>query len=54
MSDEVIDAILNLIDSRLKENGQLVITWYGGEPLLRFDIVKKLQSKILRMANKKS
>lgn len=53
MSDEVIDAILNLIDSRLKENGQLVITWYGGEPLLRFDIVKKLQSKILRMANKK-
>lgn len=54
MSDEVIEAIITLIDTKLKDGGELAITWYGGEPLIRFDIIKKLQIKVLEIAKKKN
>lgn len=53
MTEEVMDAIVNLIDGRLREGGNLVISWFGGEPLLEFDIVKKLQLRINEIVEKK-
>lgn len=53
MSEDVMDATIKLIEDRLGENGNLSITWFGGEPLIRFDIIKKLQNRILEIVDKK-
>ena len=53
MSEEVMDAILALIDSKLRENGVLSISWFGGEPLLALDIIEKLQGRILELSKRK-
>lgn len=53
MTEEVMDAILVLIDSKLRENGVLSICWFGGEPLLALDIIEKLQGHILELSKRK-
>lgn len=53
MTEEVMDATINLIDERLREGGKLVISWFGGEPLLEFDIFRKLQGRINEIVEKK-
>lgn len=50
MTKEVMDAIIKLIDERLNSGGNLGISWYGGEPLIHFDIVEELQSRINEIA----
>lgn len=54
MSKEVIASIIDYIDKNILDNGYLNISWYGGEPLLKKDIVFELQSKINELANKKN
>lgn len=54
MSEQVMDEIINLIDTSLSDGGNLSISWYGGEPLLRFDILKKLRIRIKNIVNKKN
>lgn len=53
MTEEVMDAIVKLIDSRLREGGNLVISWFGGEPLLEFNIIRKLHERINEIVNRK-
>ncbi|HFL2404839.1 TPA: radical SAM protein [Clostridioides difficile] len=53
MSKELMDAIIEHIDTSLTKGGFLNITWYGGEPLLRFDIVKELQTRINKLIKEK-
>lgn len=52
MSSEVIDKVIEYI-----ENNDLVstfsVTWFGGEPLLRIDIIEKLLEKLTSLNNKK-
>lgn len=45
MSDNVIDALITFINSRqhVKDCG---ICWYGGEPLMGFEIMKKIMKRI--------
>lgn len=50
MSDKTQDALVNYI-SLLPSNTKVNITWYGGEPLLAFDIIKNLSSKFLKIEN---
>lgn len=53
MSQEVQDAILKYIESTVKDGVKyLNITWYGGEPLLCFDIVENMSRKIYALATK--
>lgn len=54
MSEQVMDEIINLIDTSLSDGGNLSISWYGGEPLLRFDILKKLRIRIKNLVDKKN
>lgn len=54
MNEEVMDAIINLIDDNLNDGGNLNISWFGGEPLVNFDIVKKLQTRINKLVDKKN
>jgi uncharacterized protein len=53
MSEEVMDAIIKFIDEKLNDGGTLSITWFGGEPLVSLDILKKLQTRINELVDKK-
>ncbi|MBO5054044.1 MAG: radical SAM protein [Muribaculaceae bacterium] len=48
MSDEIQDKVIEHIKS-YKNLEQLNITWYGGEPLLAFDVIKSLYAKIAEL-----
>lgn len=52
MSSEVIDKVIEYID-----NNDMVrtfsITWFGGEPLLRIDIIEKFLEKLTSLEDKK-
>lgn len=54
MSTEVQDRIIELIETKVPERGNLAICWYGGEPLLGMDIIVRLQSRINRLCEKKN
>jgi len=45
MSEKTQDALVNYI-SLLPSSTKVNITWYGGEPLLAFDIIKNISNKI--------
>jgi len=53
MSDEVCNNILKLCEQRIAEKSVFSVTWYGGEPLLRKDIIGKLTEHFLRMCKAK-
>jgi len=42
MSDENVRSIQSYVDKELKPNTSLHITWFGGEPLMAFTIIKQL------------
>jgi uncharacterized protein len=51
MNDKVQDSIVKFIEKATANNKStmLNISWMGGEPLLRFDIIKKLTKKIQKL-----
>lgn len=49
MTPEIEDAILSFIEKFKDKIDSLTIAWYGGEPLLRFDIVERLSRKIIKI-----
>lgn len=52
MSKEVQDAICDYIDKSIQTGTETVdITWYGGEPLLCFDVVESLSLRISKMCS---
>lgn len=51
MKLETIDAILNLIDRNKKTLKFIEISWFGGEPLLRIDIIQQISFKITEICN---
>lgn len=53
MSTEVMDAIIDYVDSNISEGGALSVSWYGGEPLIKFDLLKILQNRLLDLTQRK-
>lgn len=54
MSKEVSDKIIDHIDKQIISGiKNISITWYGGEPLLAIDLIKKMSKKIISMCNEK-
>lgn len=49
MTKEIEDAIVNFIEQLKDDISSLSIAWYGGEPLMRFDIIERLSKKIIRL-----
>ena len=45
MSDETLTVLIKYINDQIKTGDikTLAIAWYGGEPLLRFDLIKKIR-----------
>lgn len=53
MSRNVMDEIIKLVDEKLNKNGQLAISWYGGEPLIAFKEIKYVQSNLNLLSKSK-
>lgn len=47
MSQEVQDAIANLVSHRVQRDKPVGVTWYGGEPLLALDIIQALSDRFV-------
>jgi uncharacterized protein len=52
MSQKVQDALVNHIESSLKNLKTLHIVWYGGEPLLEKQIIYRLSDRIIQACEK--
>lgn len=55
MSEGIQEQVLTFIQSLLEDHhiSELNVCWYGGEPLLHVDIIKKLSIKLVAFCNKK-
>lgn len=53
MSDETIDAVTEFVKKRIKETktSQLAVKWFGGEPTLEIETIKKLSDKLIAVAD---
>lgn len=49
MSDEVHQAIINMVKARATTLSSLSVTWYGGEPLLAMDTIKYLSAEFINI-----
>lgn len=53
LSEENQQKIISMVENNLDYISDFNVTWYGGEPLLQFDIIKELSTKFIEMCNKK-
>jgi uncharacterized protein len=44
-------SIIHLVSKKLLDNGNLYVTWFGGEPLLRWEQIKKLSANLQKICN---
>lgn len=51
MSAQTQDAILKFVKDRVNTISGLSITWYGGEPMLAFDIIEYLSSEFMKLCS---
>lgn len=55
MSKEVQDAVIDFISEKIDEGTRNIdVSWYGGEPLLYFDIVESLSRQLKALTEKKA
>lgn len=47
MGPEVEAALVRMAEDRLAAKGDLSVTWFGGEPLLRMDVIERLSSAFM-------
>ena len=54
MSKKVQNDILNFIERtiRFTKVDKIYITWFGGEPLLAYDVIDSLSQRMIELANK--
>lgn len=54
MSEDVQNKVVDFFESKLKNNTfkKVKLAWYGGEPLICFDIVEKLTNRINEISSK--
>ena len=52
MDVETQELVLNFIEKYCKTINQLSISWYGGEPLLAFDLIKEFSYKVINLCQK--
>lgn len=49
MDRSAIEAMKNLFRKDKESAKKMFITWYGGEPLVRFDIIEELSAEVIRL-----
>jgi uncharacterized protein len=53
MGPEVEAAVLGMAEDRLTAKGDLSVTWFGGEPLLRMDVIERLSSAFIDLCGRR-
>lgn len=51
MNESTENSIIEFISEQIERLNTLTISWYGGEPLLEFDRIKRLSEKIIKMCD---
>ncbi|HFU7059048.1 TPA: radical SAM protein [Bacillus cereus] len=53
MELDIEKGIMNFVETKLKENNfsHLVVSWFGGEPLLAVDVIERLSEKFITLCN---
>ena len=54
MSKKVQDAVVHLVKKNLRRNGNLSVSWFGGEPLLQIDIIERLSRKFIELCKNRN
>jgi uncharacterized protein len=49
MTDIVQDAIVNFVKTNIKRHSICGVSWFGGEPLLAFDVIEKLSKRLIKI-----
>ena len=49
---DIEEEVLVFLESKIQETKNLSVAWFGGEPLLRFDVIEHFSSKIVDLASK--
>ncbi len=52
MSKDTINAFIKWLSENLHDKKYLIVSWFGGEPLLAFPTIKELTEKIIVLCNK--
>lgn len=50
MSDETVANLLRYVESDLQKCNGISVLWYGGEPLIKFDLIKELSTRFMEMS----
>lgn len=54
MNKETIANLLRYVEDNLKKCNGLSVLWYGGEPLIKFDLIKELSTYFMEMSAKEN
>ena len=49
MSLEMQDAIINFVRKNIYKYTEVHLDWYGGEPLLAFDVIQYISENVLKI-----
>lgn len=49
---DIEEEVFVFLESKIKKTKNLSVAWFGGEPLLRFDVIEHFSSKIIDLASK--
>ncbi len=52
MKKDVQDALIGFVENRIQQGGSLSVTWFGGEPLLRVDVISRLSAKLIKLCER--
>jgi len=52
MSKDVQDKLVELLESKVETINTFTVSWFGGEPLLAFDIIESLSERFISICNK--
>jgi len=53
MNRDIEASLSGFVKKRIQKGGSLSVTWFGGEPLLRMDVVSRLSAEFLRLCEDK-
>lgn len=54
MGEETIENVLKFAETQLEGVDQLVVSWFGGEPLLALSVIERIASKLIEICKEKS
>lgn len=52
MDDSVQEAVVNILEKQAPQLRNFSVTWYGGEPLLAFDVIESLTKRFMEVCEK--